>query len=116
MKYEYRNLSYNRIVEKLRHPATCRPYELAINTPTLARGTANRQSLLRSVLIGIIAQKEIISITVYRFPTISVAVFIYGLQMYARRLGDAECDATNFRLLVAHTYKYRNADGQCRQR
>ena len=48
--------------------------------------------------------------------TISVALFIYGLKTYARRLEDAERDAINFRLPAAHVYKYRNADGQRRQR
>jgi hypothetical protein len=48
MKHEYRHLSYNRIVVKLRYPATCCPWELAINPATLARGTANRRSLLRA--------------------------------------------------------------------
>jgi len=31
-------------------------------------------------------------------------------------LEDAERDAINFRLPAAHVYKYRNADGQRRQR
>ena len=37
-----------------------------------------------AVLIGIIAQKRNNFDIVNRFPAISVAVFIYGLQMYAR--------------------------------